>query len=299
MPNQLQIAEVLDASWWQEQVPSTFANSSFTVIDQETAQETTEQYNWSEYLTMNGRQWKIDVADENENLIKSFAYFTRNGKPVAVPSNYANEKIRLVTKREFEIYQNDCYLIHLISDLDINSNPKDIIWPKQVTGKVNTDPYHWQGDIKQKVHFLYHNGIKIAFCTENITHTYNSKGEETLVKHEFYFHTAQGNVNKLKEFEKEFEDATERQKRLRTRRFYMVEEAKAYTIGTTYETEALDYFKDYKVQFDNYIETGDTTILTTLAQADTDIEWWLLEDYELPNEQIVTIQQALIAYLTI
>lgn len=293
------IAEILDQTWWQEQVPTSFANSSFTVVDEETAEETTEQLTWAEYLSMNGRQWKIDVKDENENTIKSYAYFTRNGQPVSVNSNYANEKIRFVTEREYNIYSKNNYLIHLITDLPITNNPKDIIWPKQVTGKVNTDPYHWQGDIKQKVHFLYHNGIKKAFCTENITHTYNAKGEETLVKHEFYFHTALGKVVKLKEYEREFDDATERQKRLRSRRFYMVEEAKAYTVGTNYETEALDYFKDYKVQFDNYIETGDTTILTTLAQADTNIEWWLLEDYELPTEQIITIQQALIGYLTI
>lgn len=298
MPN-YKIAEILDPSWWIDDVPNTFADYLNVVQYDETLEPFEEPHTWETYLTMNGRQWQIDVKDENENTIKSYALFTRNGKPVDVPNNYTSSKLRFVTKREFDIYSNNDYLIHLITDAELGTNPKDIIWPKQVTGHLSTNKTHWKGDLNSKVHSLFVGDKKQVFCTEIINHNYDSKGREPYFTSDFYFYRANGQMELLKSPRTDIESTAEQEKRLRQRRFYMVEEAKAYTIGTDYETEALNYFKDHKLQFDNYIETGVTTILTTLAETDTEIEWWLLEEYELPNEQIVTIQQALIAYLTI
>ena len=126
MTNKLKYAaEILDQSWWQEEVPIGFKDRTYLVYKDETEEGVETVYTWEEYLTQGSHQWKKVYIDENENKT-IYAIFSRNGHLVDIPENYSSSKIKFISKAKYNAAidpTKNYYILYDFLDREIYTNP--------------------------------------------------------------------------------------------------------------------------------------------------------------------------------
>lgn len=141
----IKYAEILDSTWWQEEVPEGFTGRTKDIGTEE--EPDIKVLTWEEYLSHNGHTWKKEIRDENDVLLKTIVIFSKNGHPVNVPVDYANAKIKFINKQYFKDYRismeqpnayKPSYVIYEVLNRAIHPDPT--VKPVRVDFKRNTYP---------------------------------------------------------------------------------------------------------------------------------------------------------------
>lgn len=300
----MKYARILDNTWWDEQVPTSFKNSSYLVYGEGDEEGTEVQYKWSEYLSMNGNVWRTELRDDEDNLVDEFATFSRDGYPVDVPE-YTSDKIEFITEREFKIYVTNDYLIHLFTDYPLGTNPKHIDFSVELNEGLNTRSYKWKGQILTKT--FEKDGIDIL--EKEYSHTRDNDGLKNSKTKKFYWYKADGTKELLKTQNKDIPIKSDQVADLIKQTKNAIEEAYAFTVGTPIQAAADAYFLLHADKVEQDKRTGGTLFRDQIASEVYDVNdtstHFLFSLYDTSHlthnhglGKSPTIQKVLVDYLT-
>lgn len=297
-------AKILDSTWWEEDVPVGFKDRSVLdyTVDEENPTETVLK--WKEYLTQGGRIWKKQLFNEENEVTHEFAIFSRNGRPVDVPEDYSNDKLEMISDREYKIYTTNDYLIHLYTDYPLGTNPKHIDFNSELKVGLTTRSYKWKGQILTKTFEI--DGL--AILEKEYSHT-RTNGLKTSKTKKFYWYKADGTKECLKQQDKDIPVKSDQVADLIKQTNNAIEEAYAFTVGTPIQPFADAYFLTHADKVEQDKRTGGTLFKDQIASEVYDVNntstHFLFSFYDTShlthNHELgesPTIQQVLVDYLT-
>lgn len=286
------IAEVLDNTWWTEEVAVGLPNREKNIGTEEEPDMVAKT--WEEYCLVSNGVDKNNyiIRDEEDNIIKEFVRFNSgSGGDFALPNGYSSNKLRTSTQRELNIYQGNKFLIHLFTDLDINTNPKDIDWKTSLDTRLTKEHTYWAG-VKVKSVYSY-NGSNVL--ERVFIRTYVNRKVTQLVE-KIYWYRANSSKEQLKPDLVDTFDSIEQLEFQSKQISAALKGAFAWAVSNGYQTEASALWAAGDTEYNESIKFGSDAFRQFIIGRN---DAFLSDAYS--NElkpDLTTIKDALVSYLT-